>query len=147
MGVFGCLSIPVVCNANIGCGSKTLRWASVVLPERQLGVTSPQVAVHAHGLLAPVDERARLRSHARPPLPLCYGREGLQARIREAVRLAELFAGWVVEEPGWELCAPRPFSAVCFRHEGADDLNEAIVEGDNRSGELFLSHTGSTAAT
>jgi aromatic-L-amino-acid/L-tryptophan decarboxylase len=71
----------------------------------------------------------------------CYGREGLQARIREAIRLAELFEGWVAEEPGWELCAPRPFSAVCFRRDGADDLNEAIVEGVNRSGELFLSHT------
>jgi aromatic-L-amino-acid decarboxylase len=71
----------------------------------------------------------------------CYGREGLQARIREAIRLAELFQGWIAEEPGWELCAPRPFSAVCFRRDGADDLNEAIVEGVNRSGELFLSHT------
>jgi aromatic-L-amino-acid decarboxylase len=30
----------------------------------------------------------------------CYGCEGLQARIREAVRLAELFEGWVREEPG-----------------------------------------------
>ena len=71
----------------------------------------------------------------------CYGREGLQVRIREAIRLAELFEGWVAEEPGWELCAPRPFSAVCFRREGPDDLNEAIVDGVNRSGELFLSHT------
>ena len=33
----------------------------------------------------------------------CYGREGLQERIREAVRLAALFEGWVRDEPGWEL--------------------------------------------
>ena len=71
----------------------------------------------------------------------CYGREGLQARIREAVRLAELFEGWVRAEPGWEICAPRHFSLVCFRREGSDRENEAIVERVNQSGELFLSHT------
>ena len=71
----------------------------------------------------------------------CYGREGLQARIREAVRLAELFEGWVRDEPGWEICAARHFSLVCFRREASDEENEAIVTRVNRSGELFLSHT------
>ena len=71
----------------------------------------------------------------------CYGREGLQARIREAVRLAELFETWVRDEPGWELCAPRLFSVVCFRRDAADEVNQAIVDGVNRSGEAFLSHT------
>jgi len=71
----------------------------------------------------------------------CYGRAGLQARIREAVRLAELFEGWVREEPGWEICAPRHFSLVCFRRNASDDENEEIVARLNRSGELFLSHT------
>jgi aromatic-L-amino-acid decarboxylase len=71
----------------------------------------------------------------------CYGREGVQARIREAVRLAELFEGWVRDEPGWELCAPRRFSLVCFRYDGGDEHNEAIAERVNRSGEVFLSHT------
>ena len=71
----------------------------------------------------------------------CYGREGLQARIREAIRLGELFEGWVRDEPGWEICAPRRFSVVCFRCEGPDEANEAIVDRVNRSGELFLSHT------
>jgi aromatic-L-amino-acid decarboxylase len=71
----------------------------------------------------------------------CYGREGLQARIRAAVRLADQFEGWVRDDPGWEVCAPRHFSLVCFRHEGSDEHNEEIVERVNRSGELFLSHT------
>jgi aromatic-L-amino-acid/L-tryptophan decarboxylase len=71
----------------------------------------------------------------------CYGREGLQARIREAVRLAELFESWVRREPGWEVCAPRRFSVVCFRRDASDEENEAIVERVNRSGEMFLSHT------
>jgi len=72
----------------------------------------------------------------------CFGREGLQARIREAVRLAELFEGWVREEPGWEVVAPRPFSVVCFRRTpGTDEENAALLERVNRSGEIFISHT------
>ncbi len=71
----------------------------------------------------------------------CYGREGLQARIREAIRLAELFERWIRDAPGWEICAPRPFSVVCFRRDGSDEENEAILERVNASGELFISHT------
>jgi aromatic-L-amino-acid/L-tryptophan decarboxylase len=71
----------------------------------------------------------------------CYGREGLQARIREAVRLAELFEDWVRDEPGWELCAPRPFSVVCFRLVADDAANEELLAQSNASGELFISHT------
>jgi aromatic-L-amino-acid decarboxylase len=71
----------------------------------------------------------------------CYGREGLQARIQEAIRLAGLFESWIASEPGWQLCAPRPFSVVCFRRDGSDEENEAILERVNASGELFISHT------
>ena len=44
-------------------------------------------------------------------------------------------------EPGWELCAPRHFSLVCFRLEGADERNEELMKRVNESGEIFLSHT------
>ncbi|MDP9303345.1 MAG: aminotransferase class V-fold PLP-dependent enzyme [Actinomycetota bacterium] len=71
----------------------------------------------------------------------CYGREGLQARIREAVRLAELFEGLVRAEAGWEVCAPRAFSVVCFRRSGSDDENEELLARVNETGELFISHT------
>ena len=71
----------------------------------------------------------------------CYGRRGLQERIRRAIALAELFEGWVRAEPGWEVCAPRPFSVVCFRKHGGDRENEALLEHVNRSGEIFISHT------
>jgi aromatic-L-amino-acid decarboxylase len=71
----------------------------------------------------------------------CYGRSGLQALIREHVRLAALFEELVLEEPGWELCAPRPLSVVCFRREGSDEHNEALLERVNATGEIFLSHT------
>jgi aromatic-L-amino-acid decarboxylase len=71
----------------------------------------------------------------------CYGREGLRRLIREHVRLAQLFASWVEAEPGWEICAPHPFSVVCFRREGSDEANEVLLDRANASGEVFLSHT------
>jgi aromatic-L-amino-acid/L-tryptophan decarboxylase len=70
-----------------------------------------------------------------------YGAEGLRARIREGIRLAELFETWVRDEPGWELCAPRPFSVVCFRRDASDEENEALMQRVNETGEIFLSHT------
>ncbi len=71
----------------------------------------------------------------------CFGRSGLQAVIREPVRLAGLFEEWVRAEPGWEVVAPRLFSVVCFRRDGSDDVNRALLESVNRSGEIFISPT------
>ena len=70
----------------------------------------------------------------------CYGRTGLQERIRDHVRLAALFEEWVRAEPGWEVVAPRLFSLVCFRREGSDEENERLLERVSASGEVFLSH-------
>jgi aromatic-L-amino-acid decarboxylase len=50
-----------------------------------------------------------------------------------------MFEGWVSEEPGWELSAPRPFSVVCFRVEGDDERNRGLLERVNASGEMFIS--------
>ena len=71
----------------------------------------------------------------------CHGREGLQALIREHMRLARLFASWVEESPGWGLVAPVPFSVVCFRRDGSDEENAALLERVNATGEAYLSHT------
>ena len=71
----------------------------------------------------------------------CYGRAGLQERIREHVRLAALFEGWVRADPGWEVVAPRPFSVVCFRLRGPDEMNERLLDRVNATGEIFISHT------
>jgi aromatic-L-amino-acid decarboxylase len=71
----------------------------------------------------------------------CHGRDGLQRMIREHMRLAGLFEGWVRAEPGWEVSAPRRFSLVCFRRDASDEENEALLARLNASGEAFLSHT------
>jgi aromatic-L-amino-acid decarboxylase len=71
----------------------------------------------------------------------CHGQEGLQQLIREHVRLASLFEGWVDDEPGWEVCAERYFSLVCFRRDGTDEENAEIMRRANATGEIFLSHS------
>jgi aromatic-L-amino-acid decarboxylase len=48
----------------------------------------------------------------------------------------------VAAAEGWELCAPRQFSVVCFRLSGenADERNRALLSRVNASGEIFISH-------
>ena len=70
-----------------------------------------------------------------------YGREGLQNNIRSSVRLAGLVEELVQADDRFELCAPRPFSTICFRLRDSDEANEALLERINSSGTAFLSHT------
>jgi aromatic-L-amino-acid decarboxylase len=71
----------------------------------------------------------------------CHGRSGLQAHIRRGIDCAAQFERWVADEPGWELCAPRPFSVVCFRLIGDDERNRELARRVNASGEIFISAT------
>ncbi len=68
-----------------------------------------------------------------------YGAEGLRALIREHVRLAQLFAELVEEDPDWEVVAPHPFSTVCFRHVRADNFE--LARAATSTGELFVAAT------
>jgi aromatic-L-amino-acid decarboxylase len=81
-----------------------------------------------------------------------FGREGLASRIREHVRLAQLFAGWVDTAAQFERLAPVPLSTVCYRahppqmaglndESALDQLNERLLAAINNSGRAFLSHT------
>lgn len=73
-----------------------------------------------------------------------FGVDGMAARLREHVRLAQLLAGWVDADPDWERLAPVPFATVCLRYCKGDDLdatNAAILERVNASGKAYLSHT------
>ncbi|MBN2408797.1 MAG: aspartate aminotransferase family protein [Candidatus Aminicenantes bacterium] len=76
-----------------------------------------------------------------------YGTEGLQALIREHIRLSRLFRRWVEEHPMFEPMAPTPFSLVCFRFNGGKDdaalnaFNKDLLERVNASGRVFLTHT------
>ncbi len=75
-----------------------------------------------------------------------FGKEGLQTRIREHIRLANLFASWVRESDDFEMMADVPFALVCFRAcpknvAELDPFNENLMNKVNSSGEAYLSHT------
>ncbi len=89
------------------------------------------------------------------------GREGIVARLREQIRLANLLAGWIKSEDRFELAAPVSMGVICFRFVGPvagivdpgpgspaqattdniDKLNSEIVEQINASGRAYLTQT------
>lgn len=70
-----------------------------------------------------------------------FGLDGIRARVRRHVELAEAFASWVEADERFELVEPRVLNLVCFRHRGGDRANETLLERLNASGELYLTHT------
>jgi aromatic-L-amino-acid decarboxylase len=128
--------VPVDCSLLWSRRPDALRAAFGLVPE----YLRTSDAVDSIGEYGPALGR-RFRSLKLWAVLRCYGREGLQRVIREHVRIAGLFEEWVGAEDGWEVCAPRHFSLVCFRHDGSDELNEALLARVNESGEAFLSHT------
>ncbi len=76
-----------------------------------------------------------------------YGVEGLQALVREHLRLAALFKSWVEADSRFELLAPVDLGLVCFRlNDGRpeaelDALNRELLGRVNASGRVFLTHT------
>jgi aromatic-L-amino-acid decarboxylase len=91
-----------------------------------------------------------------------FGREGMAARLRECVRLANLLADWIKNEDRFKLAAPVSMGVICFRFVGPvagvvdvglgspapatteekiDQLNSDIVEKINTSGRAYLTQT------
>lgn len=77
-----------------------------------------------------------------------FGRDGLIARIREHIHLAQEMAAQIDQTPGWVRMAPVDLALVTFRYadptrspEQQDVDNHRIMEAVNASGEAFLSHT------
>jgi aromatic-L-amino-acid decarboxylase len=70
-----------------------------------------------------------------------YGAEGLAHHVRRHVELAQQLAGWVEADERFELAAPPRLGLVCLRHVGGDDVNQALLDAVNASGEQYLTHT------
>ncbi len=76
-----------------------------------------------------------------------YGVAGIQAMVREHIRLAGLFKDWLASDGRFEVLAPVDLSLVCFRLKagraegGLDGLNRALLERVNATGRVFMTHT------
>ncbi len=130
------LGVPMDCSVLWTRRQEDFRNAFSLVPEF---LRSPDDALNLSEVSIPLGRR--FRALKLWTVLRCYGRIGLQQRLRDHLRLAELFEGWVRDEPGWEVTAPRHFSLVCFRREGSDEDNERLLERVNGAGEVFLSHT------
>lgn len=130
------LGVPMDCSVLWTRRQDVFRSAFSLVPEF---LRSPDDVLNLSEVSIPLGRR--FRALKLWTVLRCYGRRGLQERLREHVRLAELFEGWVRDEPGWEVTAPRHFSLVCFRRDGSDEDNERLLERVNASGEVFISHT------
>lgn len=78
-----------------------------------------------------------------------YGVDGLKEKINNHLRWAHDFAGWVENDPDFELLAPAPLATVCFRLKPQNgnnerilnDLNKRFLEEINYTQKVFLTHT------
>ena len=78
-----------------------------------------------------------------------YGLEGLQARLREHIRIGQWLAAEIEKEPDFELLAPVPLNLVCFRYhpeggyseEQLNRINEQLLQTLNDSGKILLTQT------
>jgi aromatic-L-amino-acid decarboxylase len=70
-----------------------------------------------------------------------YGVEGLQQHIRAHTELIARLAGQIADDPRFEIVAPVTLNLVCFRYRGTDEINQALLESLNDSGQVYLSHT------
>ena len=77
-----------------------------------------------------------------------FGVEGMQKIIRDHIEFGKLFEQFIVEDPNFELLAPRTLNLVCFRYnpgningEKLDALNKALLGNINKTGKMYISHT------
>ena len=70
-----------------------------------------------------------------------YGREGMIELIQRSIDQAQLLRCLIESHSDFEIAAPTPFSLVCFRHRGSNELNQQLLGRLNAGGQVFLSHT------
>lgn len=140
------LFVPVDCSALYTRRPDVLRRAFQLTPEY---LTTPETGGATNLMDYGIPLGRRFRALKLWFVLRHFGAEGLRERLREHLRLARLFAGWVDGHERFERLAPAPMSVVVFRHrppglaegEELDRHNAALLERLNAGRELFLSHT------
>jgi aromatic-L-amino-acid decarboxylase len=139
------LFVPIDCSALYSRRPEVLRRAFSLTPEY---LETPEMG-HARNLMDyGVSLGRRFRALKLWFVLRYFGGDGIALRLREHVRIAQLFASWVDQTPGFERLAPAPFSVVVFRHvphdapdDDIDRWNARLLDRVNASGRVFLSHT------
>lgn len=77
-----------------------------------------------------------------------YGMEGIRAKLRNHLELAQKAKSWIENEADMEILAPVNFNTICFRMNPANlpsdqlnSLNESWMNRVNQTGKVFFSHT------
>ncbi len=77
-----------------------------------------------------------------------YGVQGLREIIRNHIKWAHDFAGWIDSSEEFELLAPVSTNLVCFRwnngkrdDEELEKINRLLLQKINEPGEVYLTHT------
>jgi aromatic-L-amino-acid decarboxylase len=140
------LFTPIDCSVMLVRRPEILREAFTIVPEY---LRTPETAQSEVTNLMDygVQLGRRFRALKLWMVMRAFGTGGLRERIRAHCRLARRFVSHLSSEPGFEICAPVPFSVVCFRAvpdlpgEEQDRLNQELLDKVNRAGPVFLSHT------
>ena len=69
------------------------------------------------------------------------GVAGVQAMIREHVRLTQLLAEWVAEDELFEIVAPHPLNLLCLALVDGDAATDQLIEQANASGNVLFTRT------
>ena len=138
------LFVPMDCSALWVKHPDILKRAFALVPEYL--VTREQDAV-VNYMDYGVQLGRRFRALKLWMVMRAYGADGLAARVRQQIALAQAFARWVAAEPHWEVVAPVHLSLACIRHAppgldaaATDAHNERLMQAVNASGEAYLSH-------
>lgn len=78
-----------------------------------------------------------------------FGAQGLRRKIRRHLQLAGDLQETIEDDEHFELLAPVPLNALCFRYHPPhiddpgklEELNRELLDRIQRSGELFITHT------
>jgi aromatic-L-amino-acid decarboxylase len=70
-----------------------------------------------------------------------YGHEGLAQILRDQIAMTHELRDRIAADPRFEICAPTLLSLICFRRQGSDEENRALLNAINREGRFFLSST------
>jgi len=132
------LFTPVDCSVFYTRHPEVLRRTFTITPEYLKTTTDPrEVSLMDYGVAL----GRRFRSLKLWYVLRYFGRQRLQDLLRGHIAMAQEFASWVVADERFELAAPAPLSAVCFRLRESEEKTRALVAAMNGEGKFFISQT------